>query len=168
VQHHEILVRHEKEEVVKLYLVQHAEAMSKKENADRPITGAGRQATADVASMAAKLGLDLRQIRHSGKTRAEETAQILAEALAPPDGVIAVEGLGPLDDVEPVAVELAGHTEPVMLVGHLPFMERLASLLLTGDAERPVVRFTNAGIVCLSGDNQWQVLWIITPEIAAS
>ena len=152
---------------MEVYLVQHAEAMSKEENPDRPITGAGRHATAGVAVMAAKLGLDVQQIRHSGKTRAEQTAQILAEALSPAGGIVAVDGLGPLDAVEPVAAELAEHTRPVMLVSHLPFMERLASLLLAGDAERSVVRFTNAGIVCLSRAEGWQVPWIITPEIAA-
>jgi phosphohistidine phosphatase len=151
---------------MEVYLVQHAEAMPKEKDPKRPITEAGRHATADVAVMAAKLGLDVQQIRHSGKTRAEQTAQILAEVLSPAGGVIAVEGMGPLDDVEPIAAELAEHTGPVMLVGHLPFMERLASFMLTGNAEKPVVKFTKAGIVCLTRDKHWQVLWIITPEIA--
>jgi phosphohistidine phosphatase len=152
---------------MKVYLVQHAEAMSKEENAERPITDAGRHATADVAILAAKMGVEVQQIRHSGKTRAEQTAQILAETLGPADGVMAMEGLAPLDDVEPVAIELAGQSNPVMLVGHLPFMERLASLLLTGNAERSVVRFTNSGIVCLARDKEWYLPWAITPEIAA-
>ncbi len=151
---------------MEVYLVQHAEVMSEEENPDRPLTKDGRHATADVAVIAAKLGLDVQQIRHSGKTRAEQTAQILSEALLPPDGVVQMDGLGPLDDVEPVAVELAHTSKPVMLVGHLPFMERLASAMLTGNVETPVVKFTNAAIVCLSLDAQWQVTWILTPEIA--
>ena len=151
---------------MRVYLVQHAEAMSKGQNPDRPLTEAGRQAATAVAAVAAKLHLDVAQIRHSGKTRAEQTAGILAKALTPPDGVAAVEGLAPLDDVRPVAIELAHTTRPLMLVGHLPFMERLASLMLAGDAEQPVVEFTKAGIVCLSLDDQWRVTWILTPEIA--
>jgi phosphohistidine phosphatase len=151
---------------LEVYLVQHAEAMSKDKDPERPLTGAGREAAADVAVVAGKLGLDVQQIRHSGKTRARQTAEILAGALTPPGGVAAVNGLDPLDDVRPVADELADHTQPVMLVGHLPFMERLAGLMLTGDAGQPVVRFTKAAIVCLSRDKEWQVSWILTPEIA--
>jgi phosphohistidine phosphatase len=140
--------------------------MPKDENPERPITGEGSRATAHVAAVAAKLGVNVQQIRHSGKTRAVQTAQALADVLAPPDGVMGVDGLDPLDDVEPVAIELAHSSKPVMLVGHLPFMERLAGLMLTGDAGQPVVKFTNAGIVCLSLDARWQVAWILTPEIA--
>ncbi|MGD8794798.1 MAG: phosphohistidine phosphatase SixA [Anaerolineae bacterium] len=152
---------------MEVYLVQHAEATSKQEDPLRPITEAGRHATADVAVVAAKLGLAVQQIRHSGKLRAEQTANVLAEALAPPDGVVQMDGLAPLDDVAPVADELARMFQPVMLVGHLPFMERLAGALLTGDPEQAVVKFTNAAIVCLSLDTRWQVTWILTPEMAA-
>jgi phosphohistidine phosphatase len=56
-----------------------------------------------------------------------------------------------------------------MLVGHLPFMERLAGRMLTGEADQPVIGFTNAGIVCLEKhDERWQARWIITPEMAAT
>jgi phosphohistidine phosphatase len=151
---------------VEVYLVQHAEAMSKDENPERPLTTAGRDAATDVAVIAGKLGLDVQQIRHSGKIRARQTAEILSGALTPPGGVQAVRGLNPLDDVQPVADDLVDYAQPVMLVGHLPFMERLAGLMLTGDAGQPVVKFTNAAIVCLSRDNEWQVSWILTPEIA--
>jgi phosphohistidine phosphatase len=140
--------------------------MSKNENPERPLTEAGRDAASNVADVASRLGLEVQQIRHSGKTRARQTAEILAGALTPPGGVVAVGGLAPLDDVQPVADELADHSQPVMLVGHLPFMERLAGLMLAGDAEQPVVKFTKGAIVCLSRDGEWQVRWILTPEIA--
>jgi phosphohistidine phosphatase len=69
--------------------------------------------------------------------------------------------------VELVAEQLEEASQPIMLVGHLPFMERLAGYLLTGDAHRPVIDFTNAGIVCLEKqDDHWQAPWIITPEVA--
>jgi phosphohistidine phosphatase len=66
-----------------------------------------------------------------------------------------------------VVEELDQSSQPMMLVGHLPFMERLAGQLLTGDAEQPVIDFTNAGIVCLEKqDERWQAIWILTPDIA--
>ncbi|MFQ6092525.1 MAG: phosphohistidine phosphatase SixA, partial [bacterium] len=97
---------------------------------------------------------------------AEETALILAEQLSPPSGVKAVQGLAPKDDVAPMAEGLESETGPVVLVGHLPFLSRLASLLLTGDAESPVVRFRMGGIVCLVRENgNWAVGWALTPDL---
>ena len=139
---------------MKVYLVQHGEAESKKVDPTRPLTERGRQGVQRVAALAERLGLDVRQIRHSGKTRAEQTAAILGEALSPPDGVVAASGLAPLDDVQPVADVLAREPQPVMLVGHLPFMARLAALLVTGDPDRPAVRFRNGGIVCLAHEEE--------------
>jgi len=148
-------------------LVQHAEAMSEEQNPERPLTDLGREHAAWTGNLAARLGVEVEQIRHSGKARAEETAEIMGGALSPRGGVVAVSGLSPLDDVEPVAEDLNGASKPVMLVGHLPFMERLVGYLLTGDAHQPVIDFTNAGIVCLEEqDDHWQASWIITPEIA--
>ncbi len=150
-----------------VYLVQHAEAMSEERDPDRPLTDLGRQHTEWTAGVAAELGVQVEQVRHSGKTRARQTADILGQALSPQQGVVAVSGLGPLDDVGPVAEELDGASQPVMLVGHLPFMERLAGHLLTGDAGQAVIDFTNAGLVCLEkGDGPWRATWILTPEIA--
>ena len=55
-----------------------------------------------------------------------------------------------------------------MLVGHLPFMERLAAHLITGRADKPVFLFQNGGIVCVeqhpeSGD--WAIKWTLMPNI---
>ena len=154
---------------MELYLVQHGEAEPKSVDPARPLTARGRQDAGRVAAFAARLGLEVHQIRHSGKTRAEQTAAVLGQALSPPGGVVAVSGLAPLDDVQPVADALVRESQPLMLVGHLPFLARLAGLLLAGDADRPVVQFRNAGIVCLvrEGD-RWLAAWILTPEMASA
>ena len=150
-----------------LYLIQHGEAEPKNIDPARPLTTRGRQEAEQVAAFAARLDLEVGQIRHSGKTRAEQTAAILDEALSPPGGVVAVSGLAPKDDVAPVAEVLARESQPVMLVGHLPFLARLAGLLVTGDPERRVVQFRNAGIVCLTqAEDRWLVAWILTPEMS--
>jgi phosphohistidine phosphatase len=149
-----------------LYLVQHGEAKSKAEDPQRPLTQRGKEEVARVAAFAAGAGLQVGQIRHSGKRRAEETASLLADYLSPTEGVVAVSGLAPRDDVRPVAEALQGETQPVMLVGHLPFLDRLASLLVTGDAERSVVRFRMGGIVCLVREGEkWVVGWMVTPDL---
>jgi len=152
---------------MKVYLVQHAEAKSKEQDPERPLSDLGRRHAEQAARAAGRLGLEVEQIRHSGKTRARQTADIMGEALSPRQGVVSVSGLSPLDDVEPAAKELEEEAKPVMLVGHLPFMERLAGRMLTGDADQAVIDFTNAGIVCLERkDKRWQAAWILTPELA--
>ena len=152
---------------MKVYLVQHGEAQRKDVDPTRPLTERGRQEVRRVATFADRLDLKVHQIRHSGKTRAEQTAGILGEALSPPGGVVAVTGLAPLDDVQPVADGLAREQQPVMLVGHLPFMARLTGLLVAGDPDQPVVEFRQAGLVCLTREEDgWLVAWVLTPEMA--
>jgi phosphohistidine phosphatase len=93
---------------------------------------------------------------------------VLAAALSPPGGVVAVPGLAPKDDVRPVADALARESGPLMLVGHLPFLGRLAALLICGDLAASAVRFRNGGIVTLTRqENQWMVSWVLTPEMAS-
>ena len=152
---------------MKVYLVQHGEAEPKSVDPARPLTQQGRQEVEQVAAFAAQLGLGVAQIRHSGKTRAEQTATILGEALSPPGGVVAVSGLAPKDEVQPIAEALGRESQPVMLVGHLPFLGRLAGLLVSGKPDLPVVQFRNAAIVCLTrAEDRWLVAWILTPEMA--
>jgi len=153
---------------MELYLVQHGEAKSEAEDPQRPLTNRGREEVQRMAAFAARAGLKVNQVRHSGKRRAEETASILAEHLSPAGGVQAVSGLAPMDDVRPIAQALPKETAPLMLVGHLPFMDRLAGLLVTGDPNCSVVRFRRGGIVCLEGaGDDWAVKWVVTPELVA-
>jgi phosphohistidine phosphatase len=154
---------------MQVYLVQHGQAVAKDADPTRPLTAQGRQEVEQVAAFAARLGLEVGQIRHSGKARAEQTAAIMGKALAPPEGVVAVSNLAPKDDVAPVAEALARESQPVMLVGHLPFLSRLAGLLVTGNPERPVVQFRNAAIICLTqAEDRWLVAWILTPEMTST
>ena len=79
----------------------------------------------------------------------------------------AISGIGPLDDVTAVANTLKTG-DNLMLVGHLPFMERLTGFLVTGSAETLVFKFQNGGIVCLDKDPDarwWFIKWTLMPWI---
>lgn len=152
-----------------LYLVQHGEARTKAEDPERPLTRPGAEAVESMAQWAAKVCLQLDQIRHSGKRRAQETAEILAAATAPSRGVVSVSGMNPNDDVTPWAHTLVDEKRSLMLVGHLPHLSRLASLLLVDDPAAEVIRFCNAGIVCLTHkENCWSIRWVVTPDMAGT
>jgi phosphohistidine phosphatase len=54
-----------------------------------------------------------------------------------------------------------------MIVGHLPFLEKLASFLICGDERAKVVIFRYSAIVCLEKkeSGRWAVDRIIKPEM---
>jgi phosphohistidine phosphatase len=150
-----------------LYLVQHAEAKSEEEDPARDLTERGRIDIENVAHHLKRLNLQVRQIVHSGKTRAQSTANILATHVKPPAGVSEAPGLAPLDDPEIWAGRIANLDEDILLVGHLPHLARLAALLMSGDKERMLINFQMAGVVRLRrmAASQWAVDWMIVPEI---
>jgi len=151
---------------MELYLVQHGEAKAKEEDPNRSLTDVGRLNVERVARHAAQIGLQPCQIYNSGKLRAEQTAEILAQALDPPDGIHSLEGLAPNDDPEIARKAVESAAGPFMLVGHLPHLSRLASLLLTGDSAREVIAFRNGGIVALVQDEGgWHLKWCLVPQI---
>lgn len=120
-----------------------------------------------MARHAATLRLEVAEIRHSGKLRARQTAEIMAEHLSPRHGVRETEGLGPNDDPEKARAELEAARQPLMFVGHLPHLSRLASALLIGEARRDIIKFEAGAIVCLDrADVSFRLLWILTPELA--
>ena len=150
-----------------LYLVQHGEAKSKEQDPDRSLTARGAEDVRLVAQFARRAGVSVSEIRHSGKRRAEQTAEILADHLGLNKAVRATAGLDPNDDVAPVAVMLENAPDDIMIVGHLPFLSRLASYLLADNAEHEVVRFQMGGIVCLERceESSWRVAWMATPDL---
>jgi len=150
-----------------LYLVQHAEAKPEQEDPARPLTDRGRREVERVARAAARAGLQVAHIAHSGKLRARETAEILAAEVSPPGGVAQLAGLAPMDDPAIAQRAVEELTEHTMLVGHLPHLSRLASLLVVGDPALDIVAFRMGGIVCLEHqEGRWQVGWALTPELA--
>jgi phosphohistidine phosphatase len=153
---------------MKLYLIQHGEAKAKSEDIHRPLTERGRQDVAHVAGFVQRAGVEVHQIQHSNKRRAQETGFILGEELAPSGGVSPLPALGPKEEVWPLAELLSRQTRPRMFVGHRRLLQRLAGLLVAGDPQRPVVKFEKGGIVCLErdpGSADWSVCWAVTPDL---
>ena len=152
---------------MKLYLVQHAKAASKEMDPQRPLTEEGQRDVQKVAAFIKPLKLWVDYLWHSGKRRDAETAELLAEVIEIKEATIAHDGLGPNDDVTALRDELASVQQDIMIVGHLPFLSKLVSLLLAGSESANTVAFKNGGIVCLNRaeTNQWQIDWIVTPEL---
>ncbi len=149
-----------------LFLVQHGKSLPRDKDPNKGLLEAGIHETERIAQVAKGYGVHVSSIAHSGKTRARQTADIFAFALKPEGGLQEITGLNPLDDVIAFAVD---STEDRMLVGHLPFMERLTAYLITGSIERPVFKFQNSGIVCLDKApdiGSWVIKWALMPQIS--
>jgi phosphohistidine phosphatase len=152
---------------MKLYLVQHAKAASKEVNPERPLTEEGRQDIQKVATFIKSMNLSIDYIWHSTKKRAIQTAEVLAEVVKINEEQFERQGIGPNDDVQAIKNELAAAQQDTMIVSHMPFVSKLASLLLTGREFAGTVAFRQGGIVALnsSEENQWQIEWMVTPEL---
>jgi phosphohistidine phosphatase len=149
-----------------LYLVRHGEAVSTDVDPSRPLTQVGWLAVERIAGWAAAADIRPDEILHSGKLRAEQTAEVLADYLMPAKGSTVRRGLGPDDDVRPLVDSLIGADRTLMIVGHLPFLGRLLSQLVVGDANRPVVQFEAAGLVGLQlQDGHWTITCVVDPEL---
>lgn len=150
-----------------LYLVQHGQSNPKETDPQQGLSEAGRATVSRIAEVARGYHVAVSRILHSGKLRARQTAEIFMQVLAPPQGLSQSDGLNPMDDVRQFAERLDG-LEDAMLVGHLPFMERLVAFLAAGIPEKRIFKFQNGGIVCLERDRDsgmWYIKWTLMPEI---
>lgn len=152
-----------------IYLVQHANAVPKDENPERPLSDSGREDVKRMASFLARSSVSAGRVLHSGKLRALETAMFLAEVLGPGNVVEEVSnGLAPNDPTDELYAAIDGWTDDTIIVGHLPFMSKIASRLVAGNEEETVVHFKPGSIACLErGENGdgWTVQWFLRPEL---
>lgn len=151
---------------MRVYLIRHGQAEDAAINAARPLTRQGRE---DVARVAGFLSLFERpkplRIAHSGKLRAQQTAEMVAEAWHI-DDVPEMPDLLPNADPAAWARQLASMDTDMALVGHLPHLGRLAGLMLCGDAGCGVVHLQAASVVCMERcESGWMVLWHLHPGL---
>lgn len=153
---------------MKLFLVQHGEAVSKESDPQRPLSAQGERDVKNMAAFLQRSGIRAGRVLHSGKRRAQQTAQVLAKAVTASGQTGDISGMGPNDPVEPLVKTIATFDQDTVLVGHLPFMSRLVSQLVTSDPERTMVAFHPGSIVCLEDDpssGTFRLIWMVRPEL---
>ncbi len=153
---------------MKIYLVQHGINHVEADDPDKGLTEHGIRDVEALAQFVGKMNLQYEAIFHSDKKRATQTAAILGKYLNHNLGVHETDFLGPNDDIGVwINRALCSDADPV-LVGHLPFLNRLASSLITQDENKQVLFFQRGGMVCLEDENNnenFSVRWAITPEM---
>lgn len=150
---------------MEIFLVRHGDAESPHVNRERPLSSKGRQQVARLSQFIADNPIPVETIFHSGILRAQQSAQIIADAL----GLVRVEslqGLKPDAPVDSMALLIEEFTTNAMLVGHLPFMSLLATQLVGGSKRHDTISFYTATAACLSyqGNSRWSIEWVVSAE----
>ncbi len=155
---------------MKLYLAQHGLALGKEEDPQRPLSAPGRQQVESVARLLGTAGIRVQRVWHSGKTRALQTATCLARRVMPRGKVEQVAGLGPNDPVADFIADADVWQEDTLVVGHLPFMSRLVSLMVLQDPQQELVSFQPGTVVCLERNDhdRWVLAWMLRPELCST
>jgi phosphohistidine phosphatase len=116
---------------------------------ERPLTDKGRKTHRRVSRMLGKLELIPTLVLTSPWTRAAQTAAILVETLelgTPPMPCDALATQPDLDRLTECAGD-PGDNGIVAMVGHSPWMEELAALLLAGGSGGPSIDFPKSGVM---------------------
>jgi phosphohistidine phosphatase len=153
--------------IMAFYIVQHGLSLPKDQDPQKGLAPEGMQDVRRIAAVARDYGVNVERIVHSGKKRALQTAEILADVLKPGAGIEEISGINPLDDVVAFAPQ-ADFQANTMVVGHLPFLERLTSFLIYGRQEPIVFKLQNGGILCLDQiENQDKpaIKWALMPTV---
>jgi len=149
-----------------IYLARHGDAIYQHPDDLSPLSTKGEKDIDTLAKFLLPLQLEV-TIFHSGKLRAQQTAERLAAGVILNGAITTHEGLNPTDPVLPIANELNEGISDVMLVGHMPFMGRLVGQLINKNANQDVVAFHKGTLLCLqyTGNAEWVIDWVLHPGI---
>jgi phosphohistidine phosphatase len=149
-----------------IYLVQHGEAVPEQIDPERPLSGHGAEDIERLAGFLAHQGVSVNRVLHSGKTRARQTAEMLATAVLPEGDSEAVEGLKPRDPAAQFARELDRHAGDLLVVSHLPFLSKLAAQMISDRDDPPCLSFTPGTLVSLEPrpEGGWVASLVLPPR----
>lgn len=141
-----------------LLLVRHADAGERDpaqwpDDTLRPLTDKGRKVQAKVTRALRDAGLVPEVVLTSPWLRAAQTAEVVVQGLglapaAPCSALAAAPNLAALD----AAVGPRKGKAVAALVGHSPWIEELAALLLAGSANGIAVDFPKSGVLAVETD----------------
>jgi phosphohistidine phosphatase len=148
-----------------LFLARHGKAIPESRDSSRPLSPQGVKELEKCAKYIAAQKIQIDEILHSNKLRARQTAEILSKHIGPAGGLREAGGLSPMDDPQPWLDELTVTKDKLMLVGHLPFMSRLATLLLTGRMTSSCIVFYPGTVAAFrNSGGDWALEWVIPPS----
>jgi phosphohistidine phosphatase len=149
------------------YLLHHADAVGPDVDPQRPLSSRGHAHAEQLAAVLKDRRVAPPAIWHSGKLRARQTAEAVLRACAPFAAFTMVRGLRPEDSPEVITIALQRESRDVMLVGHMPHLDRLLASL----TRHPDFAFPQHGLVAVETDDSgvtWREVWRLTMEDVAA
>lgn len=154
-----------------IFVVRHAKAVPGYPDEFRQLAADGERMADEMGEHLASTGVKVTRIYHSGLVRARQTAEALARHLQPHDGLHHRPGLEPEAEPLPIAAWLETEEETgdgVMIVSHMPFVDRLVSMLLCGDPDAGLVDYKLCAVARLNmkPTHGYELAWLLTPKSA--
>lgn len=151
---------------MRLYLVQHADAVSKDTHPLRPLSEQGLKDAKNMAAFLRGAEVMVDEVVHSGKLRAEETANVLSKTVwlgRTPD---TIDGIAPNDSTDHLMNTARTAGGDLMVVGHMPFLGSMAARCLSGAQDGVSVTFEPGSVLCLERlENGWALDWFVKPSM---
>jgi phosphohistidine phosphatase len=140
-----------------VYLVHHGHSVKSGVDPQRPLSRLGRDQADALSGRAAARGVRPDVIWHSGKLRAKQTADAYWRACNPLAEPCATRWMQP-DDPLRLADLLQVETRDLMVVGHMPHLDRLLRRLV--EAEPQAGSFPVNGVVAVDRiETGWTERW---------
>lgn len=151
---------------MKLYVARHGDYFMDTTQQLDVLTENGINEMTVLANFLNPLNLQVSNILHSEKFRAQQSAEILAKGFHCEQAIQLQAGLNPNDDAKAFANEIAHWDVDVLIVSHLPFVGRLISELVTHNENNTMIDFKPGTLVCLEQleHTRWIINWVLTPD----
>ena len=147
-----------------LYILQHGEAVAKEIDAERPLSEQGIRDIRILALHMQNMGVQLGNVFHSGKLRAQQSARLVAETISPGVQPVKTEGLNPNDDPTVIIEDIEQMDENILIASHMPFVSRLCSTLLTGTTDAEFASMPGTLFCLEKADNKWRLVYMLRPD----
>lgn len=145
-----------------VYFAQHGIALASDEDETRPLSDFGHSEVRKVAACLKRHGVVVSSVFHSGKLRAQQTADLFAQEWTAVK-VSEQPGMAPNDEPAELIAQL---DDNALYVGHLPHIQKVVSKLISGNENAATLKFKNTAVACVEIDAQSTCLrWFITPDL---
>ena len=152
---------------MKLYLARHGDYTVDLVKQLDVLTDLGINQITKIANCLKQANIQVANIYHSNKHRAEQTAALLAKGVHCDQNIQLYSGINPNDEIAAFVNEIPHWDKDVLVVGHQPFMNKLVSHLIVGNENKNIIDFHTGTVACIEGIDRerWIINWVITPAL---
>ncbi len=132
-----------------------------------PLSEQGKTDVTRMADFLSSNPIAVSNIFHSEKKRALQTAELISRGFNSKHPLQLHEGLNPNDDIATLMDSVLEWDEDILIVGHLPYLSKLASKLIVNDEYKEILSFKTGTLACLERIEQtrFSINWVLEPSL---